>query len=415
MNSSHIASSSDCAARPITGFPKKSPRLSPQQADEAKKRSERTDKKGRTKKVRPHSRFYGWLLSSPEWLAASCADRAALMVLMAHENGSNNGRVRMGARRLAGWRDASDSPSIIAPDVKGRSAAAERLRSLAEAGLIVRTNVPSKGPTEARREAEWLLPFYGDTRKGAQPTAFAARWRPVATKKPPFYMLTKEVAATPAWKALSDAAQVLFVTLGVEVMKRGNFERVAPLPLSVRQMAELMGVSEDTAHRAIRDLEAKGFVMRHVAGRGLAGQRVTATFSLDTEPCRPEPGVIHGPRRRFASWQPGENLSSTPLRRQPRAKPEPEVSAGPIAEPIAEPVPIIVPPVSEPVMDDEPDVSDKPDVSPLRRAAPVPFLASDPPHATAVVAAKLTIEGDWTRIAALIPASSTTFSPGFTN
>ncbi|MCZ8320310.1 MAG: hypothetical protein O9296_01830 [Novosphingobium sp.] len=395
MNNSHPTSSSDCAARPISGFPKKSSRLTPQQADEAKKRSERTDKTGRSKKCRPHSRFYGWLLSSPEWLAASCADRAALMVLMAHENGNNNGRVRMGARRLAGWRNGDDRPSTIDPDTKGRSAAAERLRSLAKAGLIVRTNQPSKGPTEARREAEWLISFIRDERKDAQPTPFTARWKSVATKKPPFYMLTKEVAATPAWKALSDAAQVLFVTLGVEVMKRSKYDRTPPLAISVRRMAELMGVGEDTAHRAIRDLEAKGFVMRHVAGRGLAGQRVTATFSLDTEACRPEPGVVYGPRRRFASWQPGENLSSTPLRRQPRAKPEPEVGAEPeveaaptIAEPAAEPAPIIVPPIAEPVMDDEPDMAEH-RASPLRYAAPVPFMGSGPPPkaATAIVAA----------------------------
>lgn len=347
MNSSHTTRPALGAASPSSAIHKQSRRSSPKAADQVKKRGERIDKTGRNKKGAPHVRIYGWLLSSPEWLGASCADRASLLAILSAYNGSNNGAIRMGARRLAKVRNPDK------PDGKGHSAAAERLHSLAKAGLIIRANTPSKGSFEHRHEAEWLLPFLPDHRKGKDAKVTKA-WEGRASQKSPFFQLFREVIDTAAWSALSDASQVLMLHLGVEAMKREKWQRIDPLTLSVKEMAELLNVSHDTAHRAFRDLEAKGFVMRHRDGRALVGKRITGSFSVDWLACRPEVGVFHAPRRRFVSWHYGDNFAAPTVAasRPRRAKPETcNQAAEPSPEMRREPAKPETPPAPQPVAD----------------------------------------------------------------
>ena len=64
---------------------------------------------------------------------------------------------------------------------------------------------------------------------------------------------------TPAWRALSTAAQALYPWLVME-FKGKNYNNNGKIRLSVRQAALKMGTSKDTVARAFGDLQAKGFI-----------------------------------------------------------------------------------------------------------------------------------------------------------
>lgn len=79
------------------------------------------------------------------------------------------------------------------------------------------------------------------------------------------------VIDTPAWRALSLSAQALFPWLIME-FKGAEFNNNGQISLSVRQAAERMGVARDTAAKAFRDLQAKGFiVVKRGASLGVEG------------------------------------------------------------------------------------------------------------------------------------------------
>ena len=79
------------------------------------------------------------------------------------------------------------------------------------------------------------------------------------------------VMDTPAWRALSSAAQALYPWLVME-FKGEQFNNNGKIRLSVRQAALKMGVSKDTAARAFYDLQAKGFIKVKKGGSlGISG------------------------------------------------------------------------------------------------------------------------------------------------
>ncbi|RMD92994.1 MAG: helix-turn-helix domain-containing protein, partial [Alphaproteobacteria bacterium] len=85
---------------------------------------------------------------------------------------------------------------------------------------------------------------------------------------------------TPAWRALSPVAQALYPWLRLEWHgpKANNNGRIR---LSVRQAAEKMGVSINTAARAFHELQAKGFiVVTEPACLGVEGQGTSPAFEL---------------------------------------------------------------------------------------------------------------------------------------
>ena len=76
---------------------------------------------------------------------------------------------------------------------------------------------------------------------------------------------------TPAWRALSTAAQALYPWLAME-FKGKSYNNNGQIKLSVRQAALKMGVSKDTAARAFCDLQAKGFIKVKKGGSlGISG------------------------------------------------------------------------------------------------------------------------------------------------
>ena len=68
------------------------------------------------------------------------------------------------------------------------------------------------------------------------------------------------VVDTDAWRALGIASHSLFILLCLE-WNGPNYNNNGKITLSVRQAAERMGVSRDTAAKAFRDLQAKGFIV----------------------------------------------------------------------------------------------------------------------------------------------------------
>lgn len=86
-----------------------------------------------------------------------------------------------------------------------------------------------------------------------------------------FAKLPLTVIATPAWRALSLSAQALFPWLLME-FNGPKYNNNGKISLSVRQAAERMGVAKDTASKAFRDLQAKGFiVVKKGASLGVEG------------------------------------------------------------------------------------------------------------------------------------------------
>ena len=100
-----------------------------------------------------------------------------------------------------------------------------------------------------------------------------------------FIKLPLTVIDTPAWRALSLCAQALFPWLLME-FKGDKYNNNGKITLSVRQAAERMGVAKDTASKAFRDLQAKGFiVVKKGASLGVEGHGKCPEYeitSIDT-------------------------------------------------------------------------------------------------------------------------------------
>lgn len=90
----------------------------------------------------------------------------------------------------------------------------------------------------------------------------------------------------PAWRALSPKAQALYVWLKLE-WKGPKFNNNGEISLSVRQAAECMGVTSDTAAKGFRELQAKGFLVLVRPGYlGVEGQGKSPLYEI-TEIARP--------------------------------------------------------------------------------------------------------------------------------
>lgn len=104
-----------------------------------------------------------------------------------------------------------------------------------------------------------------------------------------YAVMPLSVMDTPAWRALSLSAQALHPWLVME-FKGKRFNNNGQIKLSVRQAALKMGISKDTAARAFRDLQAKGF-LRVVTGAslGVSGMGKTTEYEITsiTTPSKP--------------------------------------------------------------------------------------------------------------------------------
>jgi hypothetical protein len=119
---------------------------------------------------------------------------------------------------------------------------------------------------------------------------------------------TKVLRATmeePAWRALSSTAQALYPWLKLE-WRGPDANNNGKLRLSVRQAAEKMGVVPDTAAKAFRDLQRKGFIVQtEQACLGVDGAAKAPAYEI-TE--LKMPSAERDGRMLYREWQKGTDF-----------------------------------------------------------------------------------------------------------
>ncbi|WP_370301569.1 hypothetical protein [Pseudooceanicola sp.] len=118
--------------------------------------------------------------------------------------------------------------------------------------------------------------------------------------------MVRPMMETPAWRALSPVAQSLYPWIKLE-WKGPQANNNGRIQLSVRQAAERMGVTPNTAARAFHDLQAKGFiVVIREACLGLEGKAKCAEYEI-TEIGMPT-GETRGGRHLYKEWRQGNDF-----------------------------------------------------------------------------------------------------------
>ena len=110
---------------------------------------------------------------------------------------------------------------------------------------------------------------------------------------------------TPAWRALSTAAQALYPWLVME-FKGKTYNNNGQIKLSVRQAALKMGSSKDTASRAFCDLQAKGFIKVKKGGSlGISGMGKCPEYEIAALPL-----PVNGTKanKYFRDWTEGRDF-----------------------------------------------------------------------------------------------------------
>jgi hypothetical protein len=120
-----------------------------------------------------------------------------------------------------------------------------------------------------------------------------------------FTKMIRRTMEEPAWRALSSVAQALYPWLKLE-WRGADFNNNGKIRLSVRQAAERLGVSVNTAARGFHDLQAKGFiVVTEPACLGVRGMARAPAYEL-TELALPNDEQRNG-RKLYREWRPGKD------------------------------------------------------------------------------------------------------------
>lgn len=121
-----------------------------------------------------------------------------------------------------------------------------------------------------------------------------------------FTKLVRTTMQEPAWRALSPVAQALYPWLKLE-WRGPHANNNGKIRFSVRQAADALGVSRDTAARGFRELQAKGFiVMTEQACLGVAGAARAPAYEL-TEIELPH-GTSRGGTKLYRQWREGQDF-----------------------------------------------------------------------------------------------------------
>ncbi len=112
----------------------------------------------------------------------------------------------------------------------------------------------------------------------------------------PFVPLLKETLASPAWRAMSPSARLLYIAL--KQRYSSNLKNNGRLYLSARVAAEELGLNKNTITRSFRELQHYGFaVMTSPGCLGVDGKGKAPHWRL------PELGyMIDPPTRDFMRW-----------------------------------------------------------------------------------------------------------------
>lgn len=142
-------------------------------------------------------------------------------------------------------------------------------------------------------------------------------------RKEPVTVIRLSVIKTDAWRALPSRAQALYPLIKLE-WRGPNFNNNGELRLSVRQAAERMGCTHDTAARAFHDLQAKGFIIQTKgACLGTEGMGKAPMYELTEIPPKGEKGPG---KQWFRDWKEGADFavqrSGVPKKRKLKARPK---------------------------------------------------------------------------------------------
>ena len=125
----------------------------------------------------------------------------------------------------------------------------------------------------------------------------------LGSPKGKFTTLNLYVVDALAWRAVKTTSHSLFILLCLE-WSGPKYNNNGKITLSVRQAAERMGVSRDTAAKAFRELQAKGFIVVTKGGSlGVTGYGKCPEYEITS---------IEMPHREksnsFLKWTPGNDF-----------------------------------------------------------------------------------------------------------
>ncbi|MGH6875863.1 MAG: hypothetical protein ACREHV_00640 [Rhizomicrobium sp.] len=119
---------------------------------------------------------------------------------------------------------------------------------------------------------------------------------------PRFIMLEHGLMDSPAFKSLrGDSIKLLMA-----VWKRHDGKNNGEISFSVRDAAQLIPCTPNTAGKRFDELQEKGFLAVEVKGafRAAAKHKAASTWRLTLESCRGKP-----PTREYQRWRPSESVS----------------------------------------------------------------------------------------------------------
>ena len=124
-----------------------------------------------------------------------------------------------------------------------------------------------------------------------------------------------KLMTTPAWRALSTVAQALYPWLILE-WKGPKFNNNGKISFSVRQAAEAIGVSRNTAAKGFRELQAKGFIkVKRGASLGVSGHGKCPEYEVTDVPLLENGRVAN---QNYLNWVEGKDFEvfkhNTPCR-----------------------------------------------------------------------------------------------------
>lgn len=121
-----------------------------------------------------------------------------------------------------------------------------------------------------------------------------------------FTKMIRSTMETPAWRALSPKAQALYPWFKLE-WRGPQANNNGKISFSVRQAAQALGVADDTANKAMHELQAKGFlVVTQLACMGVAGVGKATCYEI-TEYTMPYGDRSEG-RKLFKEWSDGADF-----------------------------------------------------------------------------------------------------------
>ena len=118
-----------------------------------------------------------------------------------------------------------------------------------------------------------------------------------------FTTINLYVVDAPAWRAVKTTSHSLFILLCLE-WGGPKYNNNGKITLSVRQAAERMGVSRDTAAKAFRELQSKGFIVVTKGGSlGVTGHGKCPEYEITSI------AMPHQDKSNlFLDWTPGNDF-----------------------------------------------------------------------------------------------------------